>query len=280
MPPLSVHRGPLRALHRFIGVGRVVGGVLLVCAIAGLTAWGVPHPAAPWALQWADAYVGSGRPDKAVAAYVRIADVHLSMEVRRTARLRASLVYATQLGRPDQARVQLEELVAVTGAPDSRAELLQSIGELLLEEDQAPGAAARFEAAAKASPNHALAGRRMLCAGNVLVAARRDRQADALLRQVGSEYPALKGEADLGRAQLKLRKGNIEQALNLFEGALTHTYDADVASVARLGRTICLERLGDLDSALAELEDVDLLSHEIVQERAGALRSRQWSPAQ
>jgi tetratricopeptide (TPR) repeat protein len=155
-----------------------------------------------------------------------------------------------------------------------RAALLENIGELLLQEGLAEGAAARFEAAADAATDPVIAGRQRLRAARVLVDDDRYKAAEALFRRVSRDVPALTGEAELGRAELRLREGKVEQALGLFERAAQHTFDPDLASVARLGRTVCLERLGDLESALAELEQDDMLPEEIAEERAGQLRSR------
>jgi tetratricopeptide (TPR) repeat protein len=267
----------LSAIRRFVGFGPVLGGALALAAFAGGLTWGVPHPAAPWALQYADAALGAGRPDQAVQMYDGIAQAHPDPTVRTEARHRAALVYATQLMRPDEARRQLEALLAVTGAPGPRGDLLESIGELLLEEGQPEGAAARFQGAATANPAGPQAGERLLRAGRTLAASRRDKQAEAVLRRVVRDHPQLKGHAELARANLKLRRGKIEQALTRFEAAIGSTYDPDVLSVARLGRTTCLERLGDLDSALAELEEIDDIDDQIRGEREASLRSRRWS---
>lgn len=275
---------PLRprwtALRRFVGLGPVVGGVLALGALTATLVFVVPHPAAPWALQVADSSLGAGRPDQAVLRYDAIARINPDAELRTLARRRAALVYATQLMQPDQARHQLEGLLAVTGAPEPRAELLESIGELLLEEGTPEGAAARFQGAAKAAPESPRAGERLLRAGRTLAHARRDKQADALLRRVGRDHPELAGHAELERANLKLRRGRIEQALTRFEAAIASTYDPDVLSVARLGRTTCLERLGDLDSALAELEEIDDLDDSVRGQREASMRSRRWSGAE
>ena len=71
-----------------------------------------------------------------------------------------------------------------------------------------------------------------------------------------------------------MRQGRTEQALTAFERAAGHTWDPDIGSAARLGRTVCLERLGDLDQALAELEQVDGLPDAIRDDRAGFIEGR------
>ncbi len=270
-------RQRLSAIRRFVGLGPVVGGALAVAAFAGGLIWGVPHPAAPWALQYADAALGSGRPDQAVRMYEQVARRHPNATARTQAHHRAALVYATQMMRPDQARHQLEALLATTGVPAARGDLLESIGELLLEEGKPEGAATRFQGAAKTDPDSPRAGERLLRAGRTLASSRRDKQAEAVLRRVVRDHPELKGHAELARGNLKLRRGKVEQALARFEAAIGSTYDPDVLSVARLGRTTCLERLGDLDSALAELEEIDDLDSEVRGEREASLRSRRWS---
>jgi tetratricopeptide (TPR) repeat protein len=269
--------GSVSAFRRFVGVGPVLAGVGAMLGVAALLTWGVPHPAAPWALQYADAALGNGRPDRAVRLYEAMAVRHPEAEMRRAAYRRAALVYATQLMRPDLARRQLEGLLATTGEPEARAQLLESIGELLLEEGQPEGASSRFQSAATTAPESRRAGRRLLLAAHTLADADREKQADALFRRIVRDHPDLKGEAELARANLKLRRGHIEQALARFEAAIGSTYDPNVLDVARLGRTTCLERLGDLDSALAELEEVHDIADDVRGQREASMRSRQWS---
>jgi len=278
IPPMRPSTtGLLSMLRRFVGVGPALAGVAAVAGAVGLLAVGVPHPAAPWALSYADAALSSGRPEQAVLRYQATATRHPSAAIRREARRRAALVYATQLMRPADARHQLEALLATTGEPEARAALLESIGELLLEEGEPAGAAARFQGAAAAAPASHRAGRRLLRAAYTLADARRDKQASAMFRRVLRDHPALKGEAELAWGNLNLRRGRVEQALTRYEAAIASTYDPNVLDVARLGRTTCLERLGDLDSALAALEEVHDLSDDVREQREASMRSRQWS---
>jgi len=271
--------GWLTALRRFVGLGGPSLAGLAVAAGVTAAAWGLPHPAAPWALTLADHNLGAGRPGAAVAAYEAVAAHNPSVEVRNEAHRRAALVYGSQLDRPAAARRHLQAVLAATGAPAARAELLEQLGELLLDEGQPVGAAARFEMAAEALPHHPRSGQLLLRAAQVLADHRRDRQAVLLYRRVQRDHPAFGGASMVGRAQVRLRKGQIERALTLFEQAVDHTYDPDLVEVARLGRTVCLERLGDLDSALAQLEEVDLLPDDIRAERVGKLRRRRPEPA-
>jgi len=270
-PPTT---GLAPALRRFGGGGALVGGLLACVGAVVVAVWAVPHPMAPWALTVADQALGAGRPGRAVAAYEAITVHHPSIAVRNEAHRRAALVYSSQLGRPTEARRHLEEVLATTGAPVARVALLEQLGELLLDEGQSVGAAARFEAAAKALPGHPLAGQRLLRAAQVLADHRRDRQAVALYRRVERDYPVFGGASLVGRAQLRLRRGQVERALTLFERTIDRTYDPDLLEVAKLGRTVCLERLGDLDSALAELEGVDLLPESIRDDWVDALERR------
>jgi len=269
--------GWLPAIRRHLGLGGLIGGSLVAIGLATLAVWGLPHPGAPWALTVADHALGAGHPVQAIGAYEAIARTHTSLEVRNDAHRRAALIYSSQLGRPTEARRHLEAVLAVTGAPEARVPLLEQLGEVLLDEGQPAGAAARFESAARTMPHHPLAGQRLLRAAAVLADNRRDRQAVRLYREVEREHPAFAGASYVGRAQLRLRKGQVERALTLFETSLDLTYDPSLVEVAKLGRTVCLERLGDLDSALAELEDVDL-PDPIRAERVDALQRRRPKP--
>jgi len=271
-PPGSAVRGMLAE----VGVRGVVLSALWVVAAA----IGVPlllaSPQMPWALARADAALGAGRPVTAAARYERLVDAAPSLATRRAARERLALLYATQLGDVVRARRTLDDLLAEGGlSPAEEADLLERVAELLIEEDQPEGAAARYEAAAMADPSSARRAPRLLRAAQVLAAARRDRQAELLYRRIARDHPAWSGHASLGRARLLLRRGKVERALSQFEATLSLTYDPDVAAVARLGRATCLERLGDVESALEELEEVEVLTDELREERAGTLRQRQ-----
>ena len=75
-------------------------------------------------------------------------------------------------------------------------------------------------------------------------------------------------------AQLQLIDGHIADALTLFEDVATG--DDVRANVAKLGVATCLERLGNLDEALAELDEVDL-PEAVRESRTEPMRSRaQW----
>ena len=264
-PPGSAVRGMLAEVG--------VRGVLLSALWVVAAAIGVPlllsSPQMPWALARADAALGAGRPVTAAARYERLVDAAPSLATRRAARERLALLYATQLGDVVRARRTLDDLLAEGGwSPAEEADLLD-------EEEQPEGAAARYEAAAMADPSSARRAPRLLRAAQVLAAARRDRQAELLYRRIARDHPAWSGHASLGRARLLLRRGKVERALAQFEATLSLSYDPDVAAVARLGRATCLERLGDVESALEELEEVEVLTDELREERAGTLRQRQ-----
>lgn len=246
----------------------------LLVVLSTLGAVGAVHPAAPWAAYRADVALGSGHPGLAAQRYEAILRVRSDPAVQRRVRQRLAHVYATQLDRPIEARRHLDALLALPGLDGAeRSELLARVGELLLVEGHPEGAATRIEAAAHAHEGP-LRAPYLLRAADILAGSGRMAAAETLYRRVARDHAAWQGHATLGMAQLALRKGQPGRALGRFESALAHTYDPDVAEVARLGRTICLERLGDLDSALAELEEVDGLSETAREARAESMRRR------
>ncbi len=100
-----------------------------------------------------------------------------------------------------------------------------------------------------------------------------DPTAERTWRRLATKHPVLSARASLGRANLRLQRGDAVGALALYEEAVDLAFDPDVAAVAQLGVATCLGRLGDLDSALAELDEADLPS-DIHAQRASSIRAR------
>ena len=81
------------------------------------------------------------------------------------------------------------------------------------------------------------------------------------------------GGRNRDEALLNAVRGRTEEALALYESAVDHAFDPDVAAVGRLGSATCLERLGDLAQALAELDEAEL-PPEVFSSRSEGLKAR------
>ena len=98
-------------------------------------------------------------------------------------------------------------------------------------------------------------------------------QAERLWRRLGQAHPDRLAVAELGRADVALRRGRIEVALHAYTQAHRHTFDPAVAAAAKFGSSICLERLGDLEEAIADLDEADL-PPSVLEERTSKMRER------
>ncbi|MEQ1567850.1 MAG: tetratricopeptide repeat protein [Myxococcota bacterium] len=252
-----VRRGSLQVVKLLAPsmVSRVLGWSALTLGFA-LFLW--TSPASPVALWRADVWLGHGRPYDAALLYDRIAQLNPLPHLRAAALERSALTWSVELGDPHEARDRLEERLHQWMAEPDRADLLQRIGELLLLEGEQLEAARRFREAHDLAPFEPEATERLARAARAAATADDLDLAARLWRRLGQTHPEALSRAELGLANVALSRGDVEGALVAYENAVDHAFDADVASVASLGAATCLERLGNLDLALAQLEEADL----------------------
>jgi TolA-binding protein len=140
--------------------------------------------------------------------------------------------------------------------------------------DKRPGAAARaFLYAYESAPNAPEAPRRLRAAASARETAHDLRGADALWQRLADEHPDQRADALLARGELALGGADATEALRLFDEAAHAAPNTPQASAARLGMSTCLERLGDLEGALAEIDASDL-PPDVHDRRAEAVRAR------
>lgn len=230
-------------------------------------------PASPTALSRADAALGRGDASAAARVYDAVA-LHSPWPAARTEALyRGALVYARDLGDTETARRRLHILVE-QGDSARAADGWEEIGHLRLDEEQPRAAARAFRNAWEVAPQDPRAGARLALAARARTDAGDLESADRLWMEVATANPDMRGHALLARAEIHLADGDAEAALGLYEEASRTLHDWDQLTVARLGMVTCLERLGDLEGALATIDGVDLPADVIEARRAG-LRARQ-----
>lgn len=227
----------------------------------------------PGGVQLGDAALGLGRPDVAARQYERVTEWSPFLSVTRAALERSAMVQAVELGNPVRARRDLEWLARLTSDPVERAQLKERIGQLLVDERQPLEAVRLLAESVEACPSCEEVPRRLLRAAEISAAHGDPEVAQGLFRQIANDWPAWRARAQVGRAQILLRNGQVLEALSLFEEASEHTFDANLLTVATLGAATCLERLGNLDEALAELDEADL-PHEVRDARTRGMRAR------
>lgn len=252
------------AVNRMIGRALFAGGFLLFL-------WG--FPASPFALYRADVMLGTGNPTQAVRVYDAIARYNPLASVRGLALERAATALSVELGEPGEARVRLEDRLYMRMSDEARASLLERVGELLVQEGEQLDAARRLRESHDIAPDLREAPGRLDRAARAAAGGGNYELAGRLWRRLGQVHPEHLARSELGLANIALAQGDVLNALQSFQTAADHAFDPDVASVANLGAATCLERLGNLDEALAELDEADL-PQAVHDSRAAQIRAR------
>ncbi len=231
------------------------------------------HPASPLALGWGDLAVGRGRPQIAVRAYDAVGHRHPWASVRAEAFLRSARVWAVELGDPEEARVRYEWALPLPMSAPDRADMLEHLAELLDDVGRHRDAAQRFREARDLDPAAPRAATRLVRSARSAARGGDRATADRTWRRLADEHPVAAGRAFLGRANLELAEGRTVPALRFYERAVDQSFDPSVTATAQLGIATCLERLGDLDEAIRELDEADL-PRSIVERRERSIRAR------
>lgn len=247
---------------------------LILPALAAVGVWVVlTSPLSPLALSRGDVALGQGDALRAVQIYDRVAAWSVSSVARNRALKRAARVYASELNEPVQARQRWSALLPRTGSLAERAQIHHQIAEQWMATRHPEQAARSWEAAYTDDSSQSVF---LARSANALALAGKPKRALAIWSRVIREHPGQRAEANLARAEIHLSRGSVDEALPLFQDAAEHG-SPQVAAVARLGSATCLERLGNLDGALAALDQADL-PPDVHRRRTDAIRTRAlWS---
>lgn len=217
--------------------------------------------------------LGHGSPLAATEIYDSIANMNPLPNLRAAALERSALTWSVELGMPQEARVRLEQLLHQRMSDKERADLLDRVGELLVLEGHTLDAARRLREAHDIAPDLPEASERLARAARAAATGGDLDLAARLWRRLGEAHPEELARSELGLANVALSMGNVEVALRAFEAATKAATAPEIEGVARLGAATCLERLGALDQALAELDEADLPS-EVAERRAAQIQAR------
>ncbi len=244
-------------------VGVVVAAALLVAAIG---------PWSPLTVRRAESAVAAGDAEGARALYLQTARWAPTASARCEALWNAAQLSAVELGQPQRAVRLLRELTEQETDGVRAAVALARLAEILDRDLKRPlRAGPAWEAAADAHPDHPDAGDWLLAAAEAWDRGDRDPRAQGVLRRVVANYPERAHDAELLQAE-ELLVGDAAEAYALYQGVAADGTDTQVA-LARFGLSVALERLGDTDAALVELEEAGL-PDEVWQQRRERMESR------
>ena len=257
--------GRVRWWSTHVGLPTLGGlGITVLIAAAALFT-----PASPLALGGADALLGHGRPAQAVAHYETVGAASPILTLRKEAWRRAARVHELELDQPAEARRALGRLLELGVDAAEKGRIHEQLAELHLAERDTSGAALQYRLAWDADPSDPV---RLVRAAELRGSIAEFNRARALWTRLRKEAPPWAPRANFGLGELALAQGKPAQAMRSFQLA-ARTSDADLKSAARLGLAVVYERLGELDGAMAELDQVDL-PRDLRDKRKTALRER------
>jgi len=137
-------------------------------------------------------------------------------------------------------------------ASKARVELASLVAGQL---EQPLQAARLLQVAALKQPSHPEAGQWMLQAADIANGADRPKWAERLWTRVADVHPAHAVAALLNLAREHIAQGDHASAYAAYQRVALDEAGASEVTLARIGMSICLERLGDRDAALAELAE-------------------------
>lgn len=228
--------------------------LVLLPALAGALLIG---PWAPWALQRADTLAITGKTERAIAAYERVGTFNLSEEDRAEALYRGAIVAAAEGGQHERAVSLLARLADQHPDFARTPEALARMGALLGNDLGAPArGAAAYLRAVEAAPRDPAAPEWLLEAANLAELAGSRQQAWILRQRAADQFPEMAPRAWSAMARMKLRGGDAAGASALYSRVLDSGYSTQQdREVASLGLSFCLEDLGQLEAAVAELDE-------------------------
>ena len=224
------------------------------------------------ALHLADAEVGIGEFDSVFTRYERIASYHWSSQTRADAIKRATQLHQIE----GDSEVELERLLGLASTPSDQAQVQAALGQYFLRHDEFVKAAEWLETSQKTAPHNPDAGKRLLAAARSREKSQHSAKAEKLYLRLGKKYRSYQAQADIGLAELLLSDGKARAAKKYFDRAARRATTDDLVALAQFGVATCLERMGNLDQALAEMDELDLPSR-VLDERRDGIRAHQKS---
>jgi tetratricopeptide (TPR) repeat protein len=231
-------------------------------------------PGTPLTMMRADLRAASGNHEGAVVLYDQVANRGWSSGQRLLALRRSATLWSVALGVPDESRRRLERYAILVESPAERARTWVRVGQSYSRFSHQPVYAARsFQRAAENASTIDEKAAYQLLAASSLSEAGQLKRATVLWDRVAKDSVTHRAAALIASGQQSLRQGNAEDALGRFGDAVDAALMDDDRGLAKLGLAICLERLGNLEGAIAEMDGADLPS-ELRDVRVQAMQER------
>jgi tetratricopeptide (TPR) repeat protein len=232
--------------------GCVVGFVALGAALIVL-------PSSPLALVRADFLYGLGHTESALELYDDVAENGLIRTQRLSALRRSAALWSIEMNAPMESSKRWEALAKQSTNSIEQADAWRTVAQILSHDGRhADLAAQAYERSANLYVQDVDAAAQWMHAGTQWKRSGELERAKQIWITVTERYPLQRSDAyvALGRSSLSLGLG--EQALSWFDNAVDTSHSAAQRGLAKMGVAISLERLGNLDEAIAELNGSSL----------------------
>lgn len=249
---IDTSRGPWSRRLFYVGIG-------LVCTT--LVALFVLHqPGSPLQLIRADQFLVQGDVDRALALYQNESKMGWTQSHRRFAHERVASIFSVEKDKEQSAAQEWETLANQSGTDArERARYWTNAATHYVIDGTAPDRAAEaFLQAAQSTGTDAESASLAWMAGQQWLRSGSPERAEKIWIDVSSAGPVYRSKALLSLGKLNLGLGHTEEALSWFEDAVNSAKTDAQRVNAKMGVQISLERLGNLDEAIAELNETGL----------------------
>ena len=215
-------------------------------------------PSSPGMMLRANFIHGMGCVKSAVAVYDTVAEKGLTVSQRSTALKRSAVLYDVALNKDEESLIRWKRYAQTNTDVEAQAYAWSQVAELYANmEDASVASAKAFEKAAERTQQDEDAVRHWMAASEQWLLASNSREATLIWTKIADNYSAHRSQAYVALGQWHLGVGRSEQALTWFERSVETALTEDQRGLAKIGVAICLERLGNLDEAIAELDEAD-----------------------
>lgn len=233
--------------------GALFGAVLLSLAV-------LHQSGSPLQLVRADHFLVQGEVDRALEIYRTEVEQGWTSTQRRLAHERVASVLSLEKNKEKEAAEAWEALAknTVVGDENRSRYWANAATHYVISGTELERAAMAFTRAAKNSRSEEDAAQLALLAGHQWLRSGSSDAAERAWVRVSHQYPEYRSEALVSLGKLNLGLGQTEEALSWFEDSVDAAKTEAQRLNGKMGVQISLERLGNLDEAIAELNETGL----------------------